>query len=141
MSKGQYHRDDLVGKPMDDFYSVAGGRQALIALLHERSNVTDHEITLKNRDGSSVACSISAKVLFDAQGVPLKIVGSMLDITERKRAEKALKKSEEKFRRVIETALEGVWFLDSECKTTEVNDAVVRMLGYVPRGVDRQTVH
>ena len=43
-----------------------------------------------------------------------------------------MQKSEGKFRRVIETALEGVWFLDSEFKTTEVNDAVVRMLGYAP---------
>ena len=55
-----------------------------------------------------------------------------IDITERKRAEQAMQKSEGKFRRVIETALEGVWFLDSEFKTTEVNDAVVRMLGYAP---------
>jgi len=56
----------------------------------------------------------------------------MEDITERKLGEQALQKSEEKFRRIFETALEGVWFLDSEFKTTEVNDAVVRMLGYAP---------
>lgn len=56
--------------------------------------------------------------------------GIEFDITDRKLAEEALRKSEERYRGIIETALEGVWFLDKDFKTTEVNDAVVRMLGY-----------
>ena len=60
------------------------------------------------------------------------VVGAIRDITERKRAEEALRESEEKFRRVVETALEGVWFLDREFRTIEVNDAAIRMLGYSP---------
>jgi PAS domain S-box-containing protein len=84
MSKGQYHRDDLIGKSMYDFYSVAGGRQTLIALLQERGSVSDYEIMLKNRDGSQVPCSISTKIQLDVQGTPLKVIGSMRDITERK---------------------------------------------------------
>lgn len=96
ISKGQYHRHDLIGKSMYDFYFITSGRQALLALLQERGSVTDYEIILKNRDGSQVPCSISAKIQFDAHGEPLKIIGSMHDITERKQAEQELIIAKEK---------------------------------------------
>ena len=76
--------------------------------------------------------SLSTSIVRDDKGCAVALVGVASDISKRKQAEQALQKSEEKFRRVIETALEGVWFLDSEFRTTEVNDAVVRMLGYAP---------
>ncbi|MFH0988629.1 MAG: PAS domain S-box protein [bacterium] len=84
MSKGQYHRNDLFGKSMYDFYSNPGEREALLAVLQERGRVTDFEITLKNRDDSQIPCSISSKIQFDAQGHPKKIIGTLRDITERK---------------------------------------------------------
>ena len=128
MSKGQYHRDDLVGKSMDDFYSVAGGRQAFLALLRERKGVTDHEIMLKNRDGSYVTCSISAKVFFDGQGVPLKIVGSMRDITERKKAEEALGDSEERYRALVTFSPDPL-YVHVDGRVTLVNPAMCKLLG------------
>ena len=73
---------------MYGFYSIAGGREAFLALLQGQGSVSDYEVMLKNRDGSQVPSSISAKIQFDANSTPLKIVGSMRDITERKRAEK-----------------------------------------------------
>jgi two-component system cell cycle sensor histidine kinase/response regulator CckA len=54
------------------------------------------------------------------------------NITERKRAEENLRKSEEKFRRFVETANEGVWSMDRDFKTTFVNNRMADMLGYRP---------
>jgi PAS domain S-box-containing protein len=85
LSKGQYRRDDLLGRKMADFYSESTERPALLAMLQERGRVTDHEIPLKNRDASLVFCSLNSTVIFDARGHPDKIIGSMRDITERKR--------------------------------------------------------
>jgi PAS domain S-box-containing protein len=45
----------------------------------------------------------------DREENPFKIAGTMLDITERKRIEKALKESEELYRNLFETALVGIW--------------------------------
>jgi diguanylate cyclase (GGDEF)-like protein/PAS domain S-box-containing protein len=49
---------------------------------------------------------------------------------ERKRAEKALRESEEHYRRIIETAEEGIWMIDAENITIFVNKKIVQMLGY-----------
>jgi PAS domain S-box-containing protein len=96
LSKGQYRLDDIIGKSMYDFYSDASERAVLLSQIKERGTVSDFEITLKNRDGSHIPCSISAKICFDAQGHPEKIIGSMHDITDRKNATEKLKLAKEK---------------------------------------------
>jgi PAS domain S-box-containing protein len=91
LSNGQYKRDDLLGRKMNDFYFDSGERQTVLAILQERGRIADREITLKNRDGSLIICLLTSTIRCDAQGRPEKIVGSMHDITERKRAEEAIR--------------------------------------------------
>jgi diguanylate cyclase (GGDEF)-like protein/PAS domain S-box-containing protein len=52
-----------------------------------------------------------------------------MDITERKKAEKALQESEARYRQIIETAQEGIWIIDSKNRTTFVNHKMAEMLG------------
>jgi PAS domain S-box-containing protein len=61
-----------------------------------------------------------------------KVVGELgiaRDITERKRAEEALRASEERFRSIVETAEEGIWMIDAESRTTFANKKMAEMLG------------
>jgi sigma-B regulation protein RsbU (phosphoserine phosphatase) len=69
-------------------------------------------------------------VVRDAAGVKTHNQGILVDITERKLAEDALRKSEEKFRRIVETAAEGFILMDEDLVIFEVNDAYCKMLGY-----------
>ena len=55
-----------------------------------------------------------------------------VDITERKRAENALRDSEARYRRLVETANEGIWLVDDQARTTFVNQRMAAMLGYEP---------
>ncbi len=48
----------------------------------------------------------------------------------RRSAERLLKESEEKYRRIVETSLEGIWSMDGQYKTTFVNEQMANMLGY-----------
>jgi two-component system, cell cycle sensor histidine kinase and response regulator CckA len=47
-------------------------------------------------------------------------------------AERALRESEERYRRIVETTNEGVWQLDEKTRTTFVNGRMAAMLGYTP---------
>jgi PAS domain S-box-containing protein len=66
---------------------------------------------------------------FEGDGTVSAVVAHE-NITERKLAEKTLHASEESYRRIVETALEGVWVLNSEFQTTYVNSQMAAMLGY-----------
>ena len=69
-------------------------------------------------------------VVQDSQGRKTHHQGILVDITERKIAEEKLRKSEEKFRRIVETAGEGFILMDEQLVIREVNDAYCRMTGY-----------
>ena len=52
------------------------------------------------------------------------------EILERRRSDAALQSSEGRYRRLLETALEGILFLDTEARISGVNQQFVRMMGY-----------
>jgi len=66
----------------------------------------------------------------DAKGKKTYNQGILVDITERKLAEEKVRKSEEKFRRIVETAGEGFILMDENLAIVDVNDAYCRLLGY-----------
>jgi PAS domain S-box-containing protein len=66
------------------------------------------------------------------QGEILGLGMVAVDITARKQAEDALRDSERRYRRLVETANEGVWLIDTEARTTFVNQRMASMLGYEP---------
>ena len=70
--------------------------------------------------------------LRDSSGALKGSVNVLRDITERKRAEVALRESEERYRRIVETAEEGIWMIDAENRTTFTNQKMAGLLGYTP---------
>jgi PAS domain S-box-containing protein len=56
--------------------------------------------------------------------------GTTQDITDRKKAETSLHKSEERYRQIVETAQEGIWMLDENNNTIFVNRKMCEMLEY-----------
>ena len=58
------------------------------------------------------------------------VVGFFIDITERKRAEEALRESEERYRSIFENAVEGLFQSTPEGRFISVNPSFARMLGY-----------
>jgi PAS domain S-box-containing protein len=58
------------------------------------------------------------------------MVSFVQDVTEQKQAERALRESEERFRRMVEIAVEGIWIVDTTARTTFVNNRMADILGY-----------
>jgi PAS domain S-box-containing protein len=63
----------------------------------------------------------------------LEQLGDQIAVTVAQRqTEEALRKSMDKYQRIVETAHEGIWSIDSQLKTTFVNRHMAEMLGYSP---------
>ena len=81
-------------------------------------------------DGSERIISAQGEVRVDEAGQPTRMVGTVHDITERKRAEEALRQSEAEYRSLIQGAAYGIYRSTTEGKFLDVNPALVAMLGY-----------
>jgi PAS domain S-box-containing protein/putative nucleotidyltransferase with HDIG domain len=69
-------------------------------------------------------------LLKDASGKVFGILASAEDITERKQVEEALRKSEEKFKILIETTNTGFHILDAQGRVIDANKEYIRFTGY-----------
>ena len=66
-----------------------------------------YEVKLRSKDGTSIWFEITSRLIRD-QGKPVGVHGTARDITDRKKAEEALRESEEKYRLVVENASEAI---------------------------------
>jgi PAS domain S-box-containing protein len=121
ISKGLYKQQDLIGKSMYDFYPDIAIREKLIATMQKSGRVSDYELQLINRDGSLIQCSVSAKLSFNSEGGIEKIIGSLHDITERKKADDIILKERTLLRTLIDNLPNGVFVKDKEYRKIIVN--------------------
>jgi PAS domain S-box-containing protein len=90
----------------------------------EKRHRAEAELTRKNEDLAAAYEQLSAQEEELRQ-----------NYDELKRGEDALRESEEKYRRIVETANEGIWVLDEDFRTLFVNQKLSEFLGYPPREI------
>ncbi len=90
------------------------------------------EYRMIGKDARIVWVSDEAVLVRDESGEPLFWQGVILDITERKRAEEALKRSEEYFRSLVQNASDIVSVLGADGTVRYVSPAIEKVLGYLP---------
>jgi PAS domain S-box-containing protein len=81
-----------------------------------------------NSQGKEILCEVHLVRLPSA--AHRLVQGSIVDITERKRSEAALRASEARYRGLVNNATYGIYWVTPESKLLDVNPALVRMLGY-----------
>jgi len=85
------------------------------------------EYRVFNKEGAELYWYGTGIGLYDQEGNPVKVVGAVTDITERKRVEAALRESEERFRLLFEGSNEAQILLNNEGIVFDCNDAMLRL--------------
>ena len=88
------------------------------------------EFRLRHKDGSYRWLFSQASLIRDAQGTPTRMLGSHVDITERKQAEAALRASETRYRSIFETTVVGITEVGMDGRWLRCNKAFHDMTGY-----------
>jgi PAS domain S-box-containing protein len=125
-----YTQQELLGKRIECLAGAdAGGVEHLRQLLW-RGTARDEEMVLRTQAGEPVAVSISLSPLQDRDRNRVGAVLIARDIRERKRAEGALRESEEKYRTILTSIEDGYYEVDLAGNFTFFNDSLCRAIQY-----------
>jgi PAS domain S-box-containing protein len=131
-----YTREELVGQPLEILvpselrHAHAEHRARYAGNPHVRAMGVGLDLTGRRKDGTRFPVEISLSYSQGTGG--LLCVGFVTDISERKRAEEALRRSEVQARAILEAASEGILIVDERGTIVSVNRQTERMFG-VPR--------
>lgn len=117
--ESRVHPDDLVAT-----------RERINQGITDLSTLYHVEFRFRHKDGSYRWILAQASVYCNEEGRPARVLGSHIDITDRKRAEEVLRARERYLHTILQTTADGFWVLNSEGKMVEVNDAYCAMSGY-----------
>lgn len=119
------HYWDFVAPGFQPFVKESGRKRQT-----RESALTSYDFEIITKDGGRKWVALSGSPI-TFQGKPAGLI-TVIDITERKRAEEALKKSEERFHNVIDAADEFVFEIDTNGIFTFVSNRVRDLVGYDP---------
>jgi two-component system NtrC family sensor kinase len=107
----------------------ASGDEALARLVETRQAVR-YEKEYRRKDGEIVPVEVAVDLDLDDKGGPRGYVAFITDISDRKGAERALRASEEQFRRLYDEAPFGYHEIDTEGRIVSINRTECEMLGH-----------
>jgi len=119
-------------------YRDKHGRNEFISKIKKLGKVENSEVEMLDRDGNIVNVIENAFGEFDKEGNLLRIYGYLIDITENKRMERALRESEEKFRSVVENSHDGIFIVNDNFKIIYVNNEFFNIMGYANEEIINQ---
>jgi PAS domain S-box-containing protein/putative nucleotidyltransferase with HDIG domain len=131
-----YTKEEMIGKSILEFILP---EQRTEAQRRFQQKIIGHSIPgAENRiyvrkDGSKIHVDINDVVEKDRDGKAISVRTTMVDVTERKRAEEALRESEKRYRNLFDNVPVGLYRTTPAGECLDANPALVQMLGYLAR--------
>lgn len=136
-----FSREEIIGKTALElglWLDPHQDRKKFIEILFRDGLCRNMEVKHRNRAGAILTCLDSgALITIGNERFMLTVV---MDITARKQAEEALKKSEEKYKFIAEKMTDIVWIMDLGLRTTYVTPSIETVLGFTREERLRQSV-
>ena len=121
-----YTRNELIGQNLNAVSEDDTLIRRFISRLLDEGLIKDEDISLKDKDGKIIHCSVNLRMEKDENGKPVKVIGSLRDITDRKLArEEVLKLS-----RALEQSPSLIFIINTSAKTEYINSKVTSATGY-----------
>lgn len=130
---GYQDPEELRGRDVTAFYAESEDREQFLSDIRKHREVNNRELRLLRADGSAQWSLVNAVWIDDpADREPEALVGTVVDISARKRFERELKVSADRYRRLFEQELVGVYRSrpGPEGEVLECNQAFADLFGY-----------
>ncbi|MEE9524357.1 MAG: PAS domain S-box protein [Thermodesulfovibrionales bacterium] len=116
--------EEMLSENIESRYRDPDRRQILIDELKGKGRVDNFEIAMLTKKGKTK--NIIVNVVLEGE----VLSGMVLDITERKKAENALRESEEQYRVMTETASDAIVTIDDDSRIIFCNKSCEKLFGY-----------
>lgn len=113
-----------------DLYADPSKRRRIVDLAIEKDQLINFENEYKRADGAGFVGNLSLRAMRDENGHVYQLQGFVFDITERKQAEEALRRSEERVRSFIDSVDDMVYFQGIDGSLSLLNKANEKITGY-----------
>jgi PAS domain S-box-containing protein len=129
-----YSAEEILGKPAATLmpFSFNDETKALSEIIKKGGRIRNYETSRIRKDGRIIDCAITLSPVFDSYGKLTAISVVARDITRSKKAEQALKLSEERYRTIIECTGQLVYDYDIEKNTVYWEGNIKEFTGYDP---------
>lgn len=124
-----YSREEVAPLNVADLYAVPEERSAFLRRMEGRDRLLD-EVRFRRKDGSVFVCQRSVVARRDQAGTIVALQGVSRDVTEQRKAEQALRESEEKYRSIFDQAIAPMSLFAADGTFVDANDAWLHLFGY-----------